>query len=67
MRGGRDRNDARATSRQLFLLAATEEGYRGLIKLVTDFYLGDAGRAEPVTLRRPRRQLVRDHRPDRRA
>ncbi len=34
----------------LFLLASTDDGYRGLIKLVTDFYLGDAGRAEPVTL-----------------
>ena len=34
----------------LFLLAATDEGYRGLIKLVTGFYLGEAGRAEPVTL-----------------
>jgi DNA polymerase-3 subunit alpha len=34
----------------IFLLAATDDGYRGLIRLVTDFYLGDAGRAEPVAL-----------------
>ena len=34
----------------IFLLAATDEGYRSLIKLVTDFYLGEAGRAEPVAL-----------------
>ena len=34
----------------LFLLAATDDGYRGLIRLVTDFYLGAAGRAEPVGL-----------------
>jgi len=34
----------------VLLLAATDEGYRGLIKLVTGFYLGEAGRAEPVTL-----------------
>ena len=34
----------------LFLLAATDQGYRRLINLVTDFYLGEAGRAEPVAL-----------------
>ncbi|MGH6924263.1 MAG: DNA polymerase III subunit alpha [Propylenella sp.] len=32
----------------LFLLAATDAGYRGLIELVTGFYLGEAGRAEPI-------------------
>lgn len=34
----------------IFLLAATEQGYRGLIQLVTNFYLGETGRAEPVSL-----------------
>jgi len=34
----------------IFLLAATDEGYRGLIQLVTNFYLGETGRAEPVSL-----------------
>ena len=34
----------------LFLLAATDGGYRGLIRLVTEFYLGQAGRAEPIRL-----------------
>ena len=32
----------------LFLLAATDSGYRALIELVTGFYLGEAGRAEPI-------------------
>ncbi len=34
----------------LTLLAATDAGYRALIDVVTDFYLGEAGRAEPVPL-----------------
>ncbi len=34
----------------LFLLAATDEGYRALIRLVTGYYLGEAGRAEPIPL-----------------
>ena len=34
----------------VFLLAATDDGYRGLIRLVTGYYLGEAGRAEPITL-----------------
>jgi DNA polymerase-3 subunit alpha len=34
----------------IFLLASTEDGYRSLIRLVTNFYLGDGGRAEPVNL-----------------
>ena len=34
----------------LFLLAATDDGYRGLIELVTGYYLGEAGRAEPILL-----------------
>jgi len=34
----------------LFLLSATDEGYRALIKLVTGFYLGEAGRAEPIEM-----------------
>ncbi len=34
----------------LFLLAATDAGYRGLIRLVTGYYLGEAGRAEPLQL-----------------
>ena len=32
----------------IVVLCATEAGYRRLITLVTDFYLGDAGRAMPV-------------------
>jgi DNA polymerase-3 subunit alpha len=32
----------------LFLLCATDAGYHGLIDLVTRFYLGEAGRAEPI-------------------
>ena len=49
----------------IFLLAATDEGYRGLIKLVTGYYLGEAGRAEPISLDDARRRLRgpdRDHR-----
>ncbi len=34
----------------LFLLAASDDGYRGLIQLVTGYYLGEAGRAEPIPL-----------------
>ncbi|HWT31841.1 MAG TPA: PHP domain-containing protein, partial [Propylenella sp.] len=34
----------------LFLLCATEDGYRNLMQLVTRFYLGEVGRAEPVGL-----------------
>ena len=34
----------------VFLLAATDDGYRGLIRLVTGYYLGEAGRAEPIPL-----------------
>ncbi len=34
----------------LFLLAANEAGYHALIELVTEFYLGEAGRAEPILL-----------------
>ena len=33
----------------LFLLAATDADYRALIDLVTDFYLGEAGRAAPLS------------------
>jgi DNA polymerase-3 subunit alpha len=32
----------------IVLLCATDAGYRGLIELVTGFYLGEAGRAEPI-------------------
>jgi DNA polymerase-3 subunit alpha len=32
------------------LFCATEAGYRALIRLVTDFYLGEDGRAEPVRM-----------------
>ena len=34
----------------LFLLCATEDGYRSLIKLVSRHYLGGSGRAEPLPL-----------------
>ncbi len=34
----------------LFLLAATDGGYRDLMQLVTRFYLGESGRAEPLPL-----------------
>jgi DNA polymerase-3 subunit alpha len=34
----------------LFLLCATDEGYRALMKLVTRFYLGDQGRGEPLPI-----------------
>ena len=37
-------------SRRSSCLAATDGGYAALIRLVTAFYLGEAGRAEPVPL-----------------
>jgi DNA polymerase-3 subunit alpha len=32
----------------VFLLCASDAGYRALIRMVTGFYLGEAGRAEPI-------------------
>ena len=45
--GGRRRFSPAAP---MLLYAATEDGYRALVKLVTRFYLGEAGRAEPLPL-----------------
>ncbi|MDQ3557781.1 MAG: DNA polymerase III subunit alpha, partial [Pseudomonadota bacterium] len=36
----------------LFLLAASEDGYRALMELVTGFYLTQTGRTEPISLDR---------------
>ena len=38
---------ARGMSRRSFCSPRLDGGYRGLIQLVTEFYLGEAGRAEP--------------------
>ena len=37
-------------SAPLFLLAATESGYRGLMRLVTGYYLGGSGGGGPIPL-----------------
>ena len=49
-RAGPDRTGARATSRRSFCSPRPRTAIAALIKLVTDFYLGEAGRAEPVPL-----------------
>ena len=59
MRAGRAAPAARAMSRRSFCSPQPRTAIRGLIQLVTDFYLGDAGRAEPVPLARARRGSAR--------
>ena len=62
----RPRRGRRASTAPLFLLCATEEGYRDLIKLVSFYYLGEtARRAAPA--RDDRGRGARAHRADRRA
>ncbi len=47
-RPGNDRQARRCAP--IFLLCASEEGYRALIRLVSNYYLGEQGRSEPVPL-----------------
>jgi DNA polymerase-3 subunit alpha len=47
-RAGQDRQSRHTAP--LFLLCATDDGYRSLIKLVSRHYLGASGRPEPLSL-----------------
>ncbi|MGQ7791918.1 DNA polymerase III subunit alpha [Faunimonas sp. B44] len=49
--GGRAGGSARLRhAAPIFLLAATDEGYRSLVKLVSAYFMNEAGRAEPIEL-----------------
>jgi DNA polymerase III subunit alpha len=50
--GARGSAQRRSGSAPLTLICASEEGYRNLVRLVSDFYLAADSRAEPVALDR---------------